>query len=67
MRTPTHKLIVYESKDRPDEMYDVKNDPMESKNLANDESAKDIKADLRKRLEDWMRRTNDPALSWKKN
>jgi arylsulfatase A-like enzyme len=64
VRTATHKLIVFQS--HPEELYDVTSDPQESKNLAGDPSAKPVKDDLHKRLEDWMRKTNDPALSWKR-
>jgi arylsulfatase A-like enzyme len=64
VRTPKYKLIVYES--RPEEMYDVAKDPQEQKSLANDPAAAEVKADLRKRLDEWMRKTKDPALEWKK-
>jgi arylsulfatase A-like enzyme len=65
VRTRTHKLIVWESKDRPDELYDLKNDPRESKNLAADLAAKEINQDLHARLQAWMKKTSDPALKWK--
>jgi arylsulfatase A-like enzyme len=65
VRTPTHKLIIYENQNRPDEMYDVRADPLEQKNLAADASVKQVRDDLLARLRQWMRRTNDPALKWR--
>jgi arylsulfatase A-like enzyme len=65
VRTPRYKLIVYEQKTRPDELYDVSADPLEQKNLAADPSMKTVRDDLLSRLRDWMRRTGDPALKWR--
>jgi arylsulfatase A-like enzyme len=68
VRTPKYKLIVYEKKDRPDELYDVSADPREQKNLAADPvdpAVKQVRDDLMSRLRDWMRRTGDPALHWR--
>ena len=66
VRTRTHKLIVYQSKARADELYDIANDSRETKNLASDPAAKPVYEDLLSRLHAWMRRTDDPALKWRR-
>ena len=64
VRTPDAKLIVWESKGRKDELYDLKNDPRETKDLIDDPAAAEMKADLLSRLKKWMAATEDPALKW---
>ena len=46
-----------------EELYDVVNDPDEFTNLAGDPQYAEIKAELSGRLDEWMRRTNDPLLN----
>ncbi|HLP71582.1 MAG TPA: sulfatase [Bacteroidales bacterium] len=43
----------------PEELYDVKADPFQIKNLVNDPALKDVLSDLRKRHEEWTRETGD--------
>jgi arylsulfatase A-like enzyme len=43
----------------PEELYDVKADPFQIKNLVNDPSMKEVLADMRKRHEEWTLKTND--------
>lgn len=43
----------------PEELYDVKKDPYQIKNLANDPSLKLVLADLRKRQKEWTLETGD--------
>lgn len=64
VRTPTHKLIVWKDPARGDELYDLKADPAEARNLAGDPAAASILADLSSRLTVWMQRNGDPALAW---
>jgi len=45
-----------------DELYDLKNDPHEIRNLATDPAYAGQLEDLRDRLDDWMVETSDPAL-----
>jgi len=45
-----------------EELYDVQADPNEMNNLADDEAFDEIRAQLRRTLADWMRRTEDPLL-----
>jgi arylsulfatase A-like enzyme len=45
-----------------EELYDLIFDPMEHSNLAREALTKDTLAQMRKRLDAWMRRTNDPLL-----
>ncbi|QIF03430.1 sulfatase [Roseimicrobium sp. ORNL1] len=44
------------------ELYDLKYDPDETKNVADDPAFAQVKADLEKRLMDELRRTGDPRL-----
>ena len=43
-----------------EELFDLKNDPKELKNLATDARHSDTLAKLRGRLRTWQRQTNDP-------
>ena len=46
------------------ELYDLKNDPQEMKNLASDAAHRGILKDLQRQLIEEMRLTDDPALSF---
>jgi arylsulfatase A-like enzyme len=65
VRTPTHKLIVWKDPARTDELYDLAADPREAHNLVADPAAQQVLRDLRSRLQAWMQRNADPALSWR--
>ncbi|HPY89391.1 MAG TPA: sulfatase-like hydrolase/transferase [Lentisphaeria bacterium] len=55
---------VWNATDR-DELYDLENDPAELTNLAAEESTKEIMAQMRRRLHQWMVETGDPLNnSW---
>lgn len=45
-----------------EELYDLQNDPWETRNLAGDPNYAEIKKRLRKTLEDWMVQTRDTGL-----
>jgi arylsulfatase A-like enzyme len=45
-----------------EQLYDLSFDPNEACNIAGESDCADILADLRSRLDDWMKRTNDPLL-----
>lgn len=45
-----------------EQLYDLVFDPHETHNLASDESLSGVLADMRGRLDRWMRRTDDPLL-----
>ena len=45
------------------ELYDIKKDKLEKKNLAKNEKYKNIRQELLKKLSDWMKSTKDPLLS----
>lgn len=44
-------------------LYDLKNDPTEQRDLAQDPAYSDVKNRLEDSLHDWMRKTQDPILS----
>ena len=45
-----------------EQLYDLVFDPSEASNLVSDASRASVLADMRRRLDDWMRRTDDPLL-----
>ena len=48
---------------RPEEeLYDLQKDPHERNNIINNPEFKEIATDLKKKLENWMKRTKDPIL-----
>jgi arylsulfatase A-like enzyme len=46
----------------PERLYDLMFDPSENHNLAQDPAQKDVLAEMRGRLDRWMKATNDPIL-----
>jgi len=51
------------SRSRPaEELYDLVDDPMEQHNLAGEPAHARVLADLRRRVQRWMRETHDPLL-----
>lgn len=64
VRTPTHKLIVWKDPARTSELYDLAADPAEAHNLITNPAAQEVLRDLHARLDTWMRRNEDPAVSW---
>ena len=47
----------------PEQLFDLLLDPNEASNLVGDPAHADVLADLRARLEAWMRETGDPLLA----
>lgn len=45
-----------------EELYDLRNDPNEQQNLADDEEYEAVRAELEEMLRAWMHRTDDPLL-----
>ncbi len=52
----------YDGEKTKEHLYDLEQDPNESHNLIGDPSYASILSDLRKRLEDWMVKTDDPLV-----
>lgn len=59
IRTPTHKLILWERSDKKDELYDLRADPHEMQNRAGDAALVRVERELRARLARWMEQTGD--------
>ena len=62
LRTNDWKLVRYYHANELDELYDLKNDPGETKNLYRDEKLRDIRTQLQQRLEANLRAIGDPIL-----
>ena len=59
-------LMDKAKKQRPkEELYDLKEDPNEINNLAYNLAYNDILLELRQKLSNWMKKTNDPLLKGK--
>ncbi|MCA9080462.1 MAG: sulfatase [Planctomycetaceae bacterium] len=46
-----------------EELYDLRTDPDQARNVANDAQYRQTLADLRAQLQDWMQRTDDPRAT----
>lgn len=62
LRTPEWKLVRHYHAKGLDELYDLKNDPDEAKNLYSDEKLRAVRAQLQQRLDAHLRAINDPIL-----
>src|SRR5207237_195016 len=60
--TPRFKLVK-RYPDGPDELFDLQTDPREQNNRAGSPELATVEAELRKRLETWYARHEDPAKS----
>jgi arylsulfatase A-like enzyme len=68
VRTERWKLVKHFHENLMDELYDLKNDPDETKNLigakkAGKENVRDVLKDLRAKLLAWQKSIDDPVLS----
>lgn len=62
VRTRTHKYILWESKKQA--LFDLRADPGEEKNLAEDPGQAKLLRNMREHLAARMRETSDPAQAW---
>ena len=62
IRTPEWKLVRHHFADGLDELYDLKNDPEERRNVYNDEKHRATRDALQQRLSAWQRSIDDPIL-----
>lgn len=53
--------LLQDERDR-DQLYDLRNDPGERRNLANDPAYATVLTEMKARLLDWMKSTEDPLL-----
>lgn len=63
IRTPEWKLVRHHHANSLDELYDLKNDPGETRNLYTAEAQRPVRDQLQARLTAWMRSLHDPLLS----
>ncbi|MHC4800237.1 MAG: sulfatase family protein [Planctomycetota bacterium] len=59
VRTPGYKYVVFSEGKRPEMLFDMKNDPGETKNLAYNPDLREIVLQHRRLLVKWGERTND--------
>lgn len=64
IRTPRHKLIVWQRPQKKPELYDLTDDPHERKNLVEDAALATERRVLLRRLRAWLDETADPARVW---
>jgi hypothetical protein len=62
IRTPEWKLVRHYRASGLDELYDLKNDPGETKNLYSAVEHKTVREKLQQRLLSWMESVDDPLL-----
>jgi arylsulfatase A-like enzyme len=60
LRTNDWKLVRHYQADGLDELYDLKNDPEERRNLYRDPARRETRAQLQRRLNERMKEINDP-------
>lgn len=62
VRTETHKYIRYHvGKEIHEQLFDLKADPWEMRNLADEPGMPDVKQRLQQKLEEWRRKVDDPT------
>jgi arylsulfatase A-like enzyme len=62
VRADDWKLVRHHVATGLNELYDMKNDPRETKNLYHEASARGMRDDLQARLTAWERSIDDPIL-----
>jgi len=62
IRTPEWKLVRHHFTDGLDELYDLKNDPDDRRNLYNDQKHREARETLQRRLIEWQESIDDPIL-----
>ena len=65
IRTNDWKLVRHHHQYQMDELYDLKNDPDEARNLYNNAQHKTTRDELQQRLSAWQRNIDDPLLKEK--
>ena len=62
IRTGNWKLVRHHHANELDELYDLQNDPGETRNLYNDAQHRTTREELQRKLTAWQQRINDPLL-----
>jgi choline-sulfatase len=63
IRTPEYKYVAYEG-DPVEQLFDMRNDPGETKNLAADSARASVLADHRRLLKDWQGHLKPAPAGW---
>jgi uncharacterized sulfatase len=61
-----HLVRQYKKNSQPNELFDLKNDPEELRNLYDDAKRRDVREQLQTRLDEWMRSVDDSILKTRK-
>lgn len=61
VRTPEWKLVRHLRENQMDELYDLKNDPGETRNLLGGAKGKPVPPELQSKLDTWRKRVGDPV------
>ncbi len=62
IRTSSWKLVRHHHANELDELYDLQNDPGETRNLYNDAQQRATREELQRKLTAWQQHINDPLL-----
>jgi arylsulfatase A-like enzyme len=62
IRTPRYKLVRHHFSNYLDELYDLQEDPGETRNLYQNPKHRATRDTLQERLTQWQRSINDPLL-----
>ena len=62
IRTSEWKLVRHHHENLMDELYDLKNDPGETRNLYNNANQRALRDELQRKLTAWQQSINDPLL-----
>lgn len=66
IRNRRYKFNFYNQGERNEQLFDLWKDPGETQNLAYEPNYRELKAEFKKELENWMDQTNDDFHTWKK-
>lgn len=60
LRTKDHTYIAYSEGNHPEQLFDIRNDPGQTRNLAGDPSSRDILREHRRIVREWIAQSHSP-------